>query len=80
VHLLAVDAAALLPDDEQALALGIRLAQILAHVLERVAKPRFLVQPVVAKFGRGGGQRERKCGNRGGQIVYHDVSFLSPAR
>ena len=52
VHPLAIDTATLLDQDHEALALGVGLVKILAQILEGLAHPVGLVQPVIAKLGR----------------------------
>ncbi len=81
VHLGAIDTAALFPDQQQPLALGVRLCQILAQILERVAHPGSLVQPVIAQFGgtgRGCQHQGRNQGREKNRQKSHRILLLQP--
>ena len=51
VHFLTVGATALFDDDQNALALGLRLGEVFLQILESVPKPLGLVKPIVAQLG-----------------------------
>src|SRR6056297_370142 len=57
MHLLAVEASALLKEQNKALSFVVRLRQIIPHILESVAHPGLLVQAVVADLLCRHGQR-----------------------
>src|SRR3546814_7666470 len=69
--MFAVDAAALLDDDGEALALLRRRGDVLGDVAEGDGEPLLLVQAVVAEGRRTGGQRRQTESDNQKQAVQH---------